>query len=77
MYLCVYPPPLISFTRPLPDNGGPLEDKRDNRPSVRRRPRRAGPRRSESKTLMVSQAFRGDAWSIVLVALATQSSGLR
>lgn len=79
MYLCVYPPPLISFTQPLPDDDGPLQDKRDNCPSIRRRPRRAGPRRSEitvSKTLMISQAFRGDASSIVLVALATQSSGL-
>lgn len=32
MYLCVYPPPLISFTQPLPDNDGPHEDKHDNCP---------------------------------------------
>lgn len=77
MYLCVYPPPLISFTQPLPDNDGPLEDKRDNCPPGQHQMEPCQSEITVSKTLMISQAFGGDASSIVLVALAMQSSGLR
>lgn len=63
MCLCAYPPALISFTQPLPDDDSPHEDKHDNcppGPSVRRQ-RQMEPHQLEitvSKTVMISGGLR-------------------